>query len=150
MLEPVMTGDLLDPGGTGSSLSTERGQKREETENDQTPAVRRRLISNQGVKREDEVESDQPPAARRRLVSKQGEKRDADQELESESSQRLRVEAVSIADPQSSYPAPTEICDNYLGEEEFDGVCVQENLDVDEIKKLAEWHGFDGVATEIL
>ena len=35
------------------------------------------------------------------------------------------------------------------GEGEFDGVCVQENLDVDEIKKLAEWHGFDGVATEI-
>ena len=28
-------------------------------------------------------------------------------------------------------------------------MCVQENLDVDEIKKLAEWHGFDGVATEI-
>ena len=27
--------------------------------------------------------------------------------------------------------------------------CVQENLDVDENKKLAEWHGFDGVATEI-
>ena len=60
------------------------------------------------MKREDEMESDQPPAARRRLVSKQGEKRDADQELESESSQRLRVEAVSIADLQSSYPAPTE------------------------------------------
>ena len=124
--EPVMTGDLLEPGETGSSLSTERGQKREKTENDQTPAVRRRLISKQGVKREDEVESDQPPAARRRLVSKQGEKRDADQELESESSQRPRVEAVSIADLQSSYPAPTEICDNYRGEEEFDGVCSRE------------------------
>ena len=112
-------------------------------------AARRRLVSKQGVKREDEMESVQPPAARRRLVSKQGEKRDADQELKPESSQRPRVEAVSIADLQRSYPAPTETCDNYRGEEEFDGVCVQENLDVDEIKKLAEWHGFDGVATEI-
>ena len=122
--EPVMTGDLLDPEVAGSTLPTERGQKREETESDQTPAARRRLVSKQGVKREDEMESDQPPAARRRLVSKQGEKRDADQELESESSQRPRVEAVSIADLQSSYPAPTETCDNYRGEEEFDGVCV--------------------------
>ena len=26
---------------------------------------------------------------------------------------------------------------------------VEEDLDVDEIKKLAEWHGFDGVATEM-
>ena len=51
------------------------------------------------------------------------------------------MEAVSIADLQSSYPAPTETCDNYRGEEEY--------LDVDEIKELAEWHGFDGVATEI-
>ena len=75
MSEPVMTGDLLDPEVAGSTLPTERGKKREETESDQTPA------------------------ARRRLVSKQGEKRDADQELESESSQRLRVEAVSIARP---------------------------------------------------
>ena len=101
------------------------------------------------VKKREETESDQTPAVRRRLVAKQGEKRDADQELEPESSQRPRVEAVSIADLQSSYPAPTETCDNYRGEAEFDGVCVQENLDVDEIKKLAEWHGFDGVATEI-
>ena len=123
-----MTGDLLDPEVAGSTLPTERGKKREETESDQTPAARRRLVFKQGVKREDEMESDQPPAARRRLVSKQGEKRDADQELESESSQRLRVEAVSIADLQSLYPAPTETCDNYRGEEEFDGVCVQENF----------------------
>ena len=123
--EPVMTGDLLDPEVAGSTLPTDRGQKRDETESDQTPA------------------------ARRRLVSKQRERRDADQELEPESSQRPRVETVSIADIQSSYPAPTETCDNYRGEEEFDGVCVQENLDVDEIEKLAEWHGFDGVATEI-
>ena len=28
-------------------------------------------------------------------------------------------------------------------------MCVEEDLDVDEIKKLAEWHGFDGVATEM-
>ena len=70
--EPVMTGDLLDPEVAGSTLPTERGKKREETESDQTPAARRRLVFKQGVKREDEMESDQPPAARRRLVSKQG------------------------------------------------------------------------------
>ena len=28
-------------------------------------------------------------------------------------------------------------------------MCVEEDLNVDEIKKLAEWHGFDGVATEM-
>ena len=123
--EPVMTGDLLDPEVAGSTLPPDCGRKRDETE------------------------SDQPPAARRRLVSKQGEKRDADQELGPESSQRPRVEAVSIADLQSSYPTPTETSDNYRGEGEFDGVCVEEDLDVDEIKKLAEWHGFDGVATEM-
>ena len=147
--EPAMTGDLLDPEVAGSTLPPDRGRKRDETESDQPPAARRRLVSKQREKRDDEAESDQPPAARRRLVSKQVEKRDADQELGPESSQRPRVEAVSIVDLQSSYPAPTETSDNYRGEREFDGVCVKEDLDVDEIKKLAEWHGFDGVATEM-
>ena len=116
--EPATTGDLLDPGVAGPTLPPDRGRKRDETE------------------------SDQPPAARRRLISKQEVKRDADQELGPESSQRPRVEAVSITDLQSSYPAPTESSDNYCDEGVFDGVCVEENLNVDEIKKLAEWHGF--------
>ena len=147
--EPAVTGDLLDPGVAGPTLPPDRGRKRDETENDQPPAARRRLVSKQEVKRNDETECDLPPAARRRLVFKQGEKRDADQELGPESSQRPRVEAVSITDLQSSYPAPTETSDNYCDEGEFDGVCVEENLNVDEIKKLAEWHGFDGAATEM-
>ena len=129
MPEPAMTGDLLN---------SEADRKHDEMESDQPPTVRRRLVSKHGVKRDDEMESDQPPAVRRRLVSKQGEKRDADQELGPESAQRLRVEAVSIGDLQSFYPVPTEISDNYCDEGEFDGVCVEENLNVDEIKKLAE------------
>ena len=69
--EPAMTGDLLDPEVAGSTLPPDRGPKRDETESDQPPAARRRLVSKQGEKRDDEAESDQPPAARRRLVSKQ-------------------------------------------------------------------------------
>ena len=145
--EPAMTGDLLNSEVAGSTLPPDHDRKHDETESDQPLAVRRRLVSKQGVKRDDEMESDQPPAVRRRLVSKQGEKRDADQELGPESAQWPRVEAVSIRDLQSFYPVPTVTSDNYRDEGEFEGVCVEENLNVDEIKKLAEWHGFDGVAT---
>ena len=139
--EPAMTDELLDPEVAGSTLPPDRGRKRDETESDQPPAARR-LVSKQG----------RNEMMKRRVIS---HLRHGGDWSPSRGRNVMRIKSwdlrahISIMDLQNSYPAPTETNDNYRGEGEFDGVCVEENLDVDEIKKLAKWLGYDGAATEM-